>query len=222
MQGPLCVSQLLSHLIFLAANGGMDNAAALPDTFTTPAFVASAVHVDVPETFVSDMAERHQCTLAQGTKVFDLFRMWRLDSGEWQENAALIMDAWHQRCWLREQEGCAPSAPPQLMNSNVSSVDDVREVWMLALPALASKTWFEFHAFAFIRMVQLLWRTGAAKPSHMTAFAQPSLHRCSSYPKSCGRKAWVLVGFWTASSLLTARAVWSVLRSAGSGLRLWS
>lgn len=41
-QGPVNVTALVAHLLFLAANGGMQNATALPDTFGTAAFVSVA------------------------------------------------------------------------------------------------------------------------------------------------------------------------------------
>ena len=37
--GPVAMSALLSHLLFLRANGGLGSATALPDTFGTVAFV---------------------------------------------------------------------------------------------------------------------------------------------------------------------------------------
>ena len=37
--GPVAVSALVSHLLFLRANGGLSAATALPDTFGTRAFV---------------------------------------------------------------------------------------------------------------------------------------------------------------------------------------
>ena len=38
-EGPVAASALLSHLLFLRANGGLASATALPDTFGTVAFV---------------------------------------------------------------------------------------------------------------------------------------------------------------------------------------
>jgi hypothetical protein len=38
-EGPVAVSALASHLLFLRANGGLAGATALPDTFGTAAFV---------------------------------------------------------------------------------------------------------------------------------------------------------------------------------------
>jgi hypothetical protein len=37
--GPVCISIVLSHLLFLAANGGLGTATALADTYTTAAFL---------------------------------------------------------------------------------------------------------------------------------------------------------------------------------------
>ena len=42
--GPVAVSAIVSHLLFLRANGGLSAATALPDTFGTRAFVQARVH----------------------------------------------------------------------------------------------------------------------------------------------------------------------------------
>lgn len=69
----MCISQLLAHLLFLAANGDQP-ATALPDTFTTPYFVRLAMLVRPPPEFVADMAEHWGLLLGQKDRVFDLFR----------------------------------------------------------------------------------------------------------------------------------------------------
>lgn len=70
----MCVTQLLSHLLFLTANGGLSGATALPDTFTTAGFVAAALAAELPPEFVEDVERRWGDPLPAGGKVFDLFR----------------------------------------------------------------------------------------------------------------------------------------------------
>ena len=71
--GPLPLSALLAHLMFLRANGKLSSATALPDTFGTPAFVSAASAAAVPQLFIDDMREAYPeepavpagaCTLA--------------------------------------------------------------------------------------------------------------------------------------------------------------
>ena len=63
--GPVALSALLAHLLFLAANGGMDTATALADTFGTEAFLAAALVTRLPQEFVDDMAATHSCSSIQ-------------------------------------------------------------------------------------------------------------------------------------------------------------
>ena len=63
--GPMALSALLAHLLFLAANGGMDTATALADTFGTEAFLAAALVTRLPQEFVDDMAAMHSCSSIQ-------------------------------------------------------------------------------------------------------------------------------------------------------------
>ena len=53
--GPLALSALLAHIMFLRANGGLSSATALCDTFGTSAFVSAAMACAVPEQFRQDM-----------------------------------------------------------------------------------------------------------------------------------------------------------------------
>jgi hypothetical protein len=55
-------------------------------------------------------------------------RVWRMDSGDYPSLAQLILDAWQQRCSERQAAGLAALPRPQLMHSNISSVDDIRKV----------------------------------------------------------------------------------------------
>lgn len=74
-QDPICVTQLLSHLVFLTANGGMAKATALSDTFTTAAFIRVGVLADLPPEFLADMRARWgEEPPAGAVKVFDIFR----------------------------------------------------------------------------------------------------------------------------------------------------
>lgn len=51
-----------------------------------------------------------------------------MDSGDYASLAQLVMDCWQRRCRER-QAGGLPSLPrPQLMHSNINSVEDVRKV----------------------------------------------------------------------------------------------
>jgi hypothetical protein len=128
LQGPVCITQLLSHLLFLAANGGSMHATALPDTFTTPAFVRVGVETTLPPEFVQDMADRWGEDVEPGGCVFDLFRVWRLDSGCYRVLAQLLHDTWQRRNTVRAAAGAPPLPRLQLLHSNISSLDDIREV----------------------------------------------------------------------------------------------
>ena len=57
--GPVAVSSLLAHLLFLRANGGLAGATALADTFGTAAFAAAAAAARVPAEFADDMRALH-------------------------------------------------------------------------------------------------------------------------------------------------------------------
>ena len=53
--GPVALSALLAHLLFLAANGGLEFATALADTFGTETFLAAAMVSRVPQEFIEDV-----------------------------------------------------------------------------------------------------------------------------------------------------------------------
>ena len=57
--------------------------------------------------------------------VFDLIRVWRVDSGDYRAIAGAIMDTWE----LRNSQLSPPEqlSKPLLMNSNLSSVEDIEE-----------------------------------------------------------------------------------------------
>lgn len=70
----MCLSQLLSHLLFVVANGGLSSATALPDTFTTEYFATVAAMTPVPEEFIDDMQQRWGEAVSPGSRVFDVLR----------------------------------------------------------------------------------------------------------------------------------------------------
>lgn len=57
--------------------------------------------------------------------VFDLIRVWRVDSGDYKTIAEAIMDTWERRKAQLAGERELPK--PMLMNSNLSSVEDIEE-----------------------------------------------------------------------------------------------
>mmetsp|Transcript_39795 Transcript_39795/g.112908 ORF Transcript_39795/g.112908 Transcript_39795/m.112908 type:complete len:600 (-) Transcript_39795:234-2033(-) len=126
----VCISSLLAHLLFLSTNGGLSSATALADTFGTQAFLAAAMAADVPKEFIDDMASHSdpQPAIPEGAKVFDLLRMWRLDSGDYKEIAPLVLAAWKQRCMQLEVAGCQAPPRPMIMHSNLESVDECIEM----------------------------------------------------------------------------------------------
>ena len=83
------------------------------------------------------MRERHPSVVARLPRspvVFDVFSSWRLDSGSYADMAEVVVGAWERRCSsLRARDGRPPR--PQLMHSNLSSVEEVLEV--CRCPALA-------------------------------------------------------------------------------------
>lgn len=66
--------------------------------------------------------------LGTGTVVFDLFKVWRLDSGDYERIAEVVMCGWDSRCEQAKKLGAQPPARPLLMHSNLSSADEVVHV----------------------------------------------------------------------------------------------
>ncbi|EFJ52348.1 hypothetical protein VOLCADRAFT_86693 [Volvox carteri f. nagariensis] len=128
----VAVTPLLAHLLFLAANGsgGADggSATALADTLTTAAFLAVSRALAVPAAFRRDVEAAFGWLVPEHARCFDLFRVWRLDSGDYEKVAAQIIAAWEARCLELQAVGHPPLPRPHLMNSNLSSEDDIAAV----------------------------------------------------------------------------------------------
>lgn len=123
--GPVALSALLAHLLFLAANGGLEFATALADTFGTETFLAAAMVSRVPQEFIEDVGFDTSVQVPEDAVVFDLIRVWRVDSGDYKTIAEAIMDTWERRKAQLAGERELPK--PMLMNSNLSSVEDIEE-----------------------------------------------------------------------------------------------
>ena len=98
----------------------------------------TALNTALPDEFLQDMRERHPSVLAHlphEPVVFDVFSSWRLDSGSYADIAEAVVSAWEQRCTCLDQNDMHPPRP-QLMHSNLSSVEEIIEVcrWHCNLP----------------------------------------------------------------------------------------
>ncbi|CAL8464515.1 g4050 [Coccomyxa elongata] len=131
-EAPIPIAALLAHLLYLRANGGLDSAIALADTFGTAAFVEAALVSEVPAEFLEDMADTYpqESQPQPGCMVFDLFTTWRLDSGSYEEIAEVVVSAWERRCAAVPQ-GMRPPQRPALMHSNLRSAEEVLQVCSL-------------------------------------------------------------------------------------------
>jgi hypothetical protein len=54
--------------------------------------------------------------------------VWRLDSGSYPDLAQLLVDTWTRRKKARTASGLSALPPLQLLHSNISTLDDIREV----------------------------------------------------------------------------------------------
>jgi len=54
--------------------------------------------------------------------------VWRLDSGSYPDLAQLLYDTWTNRNEARAAAGLSPLPPLTLLHSNISTLDDIREV----------------------------------------------------------------------------------------------
>ena len=90
----------------------------------------TALNTALPDEFFQDMRERHPPVLAHLPRmpvVFDVFSSWRLDSGSYADMAETVVSAWEQRCTCLGPNATHPPRP-QLMHSNLSSVDEIIKV----------------------------------------------------------------------------------------------
>ncbi|KAK3237970.1 hypothetical protein CYMTET_51979, partial [Cymbomonas tetramitiformis] len=104
-----------AHLLFEATHGDADHATALADTYGTASFAAAAAVTQVPEEFLQDMEQRHGAKLRKGCTVLELLKVWRLDSGVYEDVAEAVLETFRE----------ANLEPPTLMNSNLGSVQEV-------------------------------------------------------------------------------------------------
>eukprot|EP00884_Botryococcus_braunii_P006522 jgi/Botrbrau1/15871/Bobra.40_1s0055.1 len=131
--GPAGLSALLAHLMVLRVIGNLSGATALPDTFGTEAFVDLALATRVPSMFIADMQTHfpNDPRIPEGAVVFDIIKIWRLDSGSYERVAEVVISAWETRCRDAAKLGLEPPARPLLMHSNLSSADEVVSVCKL-------------------------------------------------------------------------------------------
>lgn len=64
--GPVALSALLAHLLFLAVNGGLETATALADTFGTEAFLQAALVTQLPQEFIEDVKSKSNFDVPPG------------------------------------------------------------------------------------------------------------------------------------------------------------
>lgn len=55
-------------------------------------------------------------------------RVWRMDSGDYPTLAQLVIASWQQRSASRQAAGLQALPKPQLMHSNIDSIEDIRQV----------------------------------------------------------------------------------------------
>ncbi|KAF5834836.1 hypothetical protein DUNSADRAFT_8376 [Dunaliella salina] len=137
--GPVNVTALVAHLMHLAANGGLAGATALSDTFGSAGFVATASAADVPPAFIKIMEDAHGERVPDGAKCFDLFRVWRVDSGDYVAIASHILEAWKERCAQLAAAGLPTLPAPQFIHSNLRDVEQILKLADLP-PHLKPKT----------------------------------------------------------------------------------
>lgn len=133
-ESPVQICALLAHLLFLRANGGTEYATALSDTFGTESFIAAALVTQVPDEFIQDVQELYpnDRQIQSGAMMFDVFKTWRLDSGDYCKYAEIVVSAWEGRCEQLHKQGSGPEGIPQqrpaLMHSNLKDVDHVKQI----------------------------------------------------------------------------------------------
>ena len=131
-----CVTNLAAHLVFVLTHAAKDetvgevkpwhdiaNVTALADTYGTPSFIAAASVALLPQTYIEMLPQHFQKYIETNhiQTVFDLIRVWRMDSGNYEANAKLILEVWRSR---RQFNGVlAPQ--PRILHSYLESVKDV-------------------------------------------------------------------------------------------------
>ena len=67
-----------------------------------------------------------------GAMMFDVFKTWRLDSGDYAKFAEVVISAWEGRCQQLHNLGIRPEGTswerPALMHSNLKDVEHVQQV----------------------------------------------------------------------------------------------
>lgn len=149
------VTPLLAHLVFLRSTDRVANACALPDTLGTRGFVAAALAAELPPAFVRDCRASYPDDWAQTAvarfphpdgraTVFDLFALWRIDSGEYADLAECVVGAWEAR-WARVATAARPP-PPVLINSNLENWEEILD--LARLPARIRPASYAFGTLA--------------------------------------------------------------------------
>ena len=91
-EGPVALSALLAHLLFLAANGGLEFATALADTFGTETFLAAATVSRVPREFIEDISFDTSVQIPEGKPL----------------SIPSLSSAWWWQYWTRHRRHHAP------------------------------------------------------------------------------------------------------------------
>jgi len=65
--------------------------------------------------------------LSTGAVLQLLCRVWRLDSGNYLEVAALIQQTWSKRCQARQADGLPELPLLKFIHSNISSIGDIKQ-----------------------------------------------------------------------------------------------
>lgn len=100
------------------------------------------ISIDATSSLVLEVKNHHCALLVRlllelassfaGAVVFDVFKTWRLDSGDYSKYAEAVVCAWEGRCTQLSQQGAGPQGVPQqrpaLMHSNLKDVDHVKQV----------------------------------------------------------------------------------------------
>jgi hypothetical protein len=134
-----CVTNLVSHLVFVLTHAStvsrkpdaiqpwydISKVTALADTYGTPSFVAASSVAMLPAEFIDKLPPDYQAYIDKHKikTVFDLIRVWRMDSGRYEANCKLITDVWKQKWDDAPDEERPPK--PTFLHSYLESVDEV-------------------------------------------------------------------------------------------------